>query len=112
MTHQSDFFGGDPVQAKVPAAARVVAQAIENIGYPATEDEIVRECQRLKNAGVHDFDLGARSNLRNRIQRNWPESKIYQETWGPKGYAAIFVRVPGYPARWRLAPGFKAKEGP
>jgi hypothetical protein len=97
-----------PMMLKVPRAARVVAQAIENIGHAATEAEMVRECQRMRDAGIHDYDLGSTSNLRNRIQRNWAGSKIYQETWGPKGYAAIFIRVPGSPVRWCLVPGFKA----
>jgi hypothetical protein len=98
-----------PLMLKVPRAGRVVAQAIENIieriGRPATEEQIILECRRMRDAGLHDYDLGSNTNLRNRIRRNWSGSKIYQTTWGPKGYAAIFVQVP---VRWRLVPGFKA----
>jgi hypothetical protein len=103
-----------PLMLKVTPAARVTAQAIENIGRRtkgifggATEQEIVRECRRMKEAGEHSFDAGFRTNPRNRLQRACAGSKIYRETWGPKGYAAIFIRVPGSPARWKLVPGFK-----
>ena len=109
MTHK-DLLSGinpPPMMLKVPRAARVVAQALWNIGRAATEPEIIRECRRLRDAGLHDFDEGSRTNLRNRIQRNCSFYKIYRETWGPDGYANIFIRVPGKPARFKLVPGFK-----
>lgn len=101
----------DPLFLKIPPAARILALAMARIGRPAFEWEIVAECAKMRREGLHDFDLGSSNNLRNRLQRNWAGSKIYQTKWA-KTYAAIFVRIPGVAggkARWTLVKGFKPK---
>jgi hypothetical protein len=106
------FANPGPVLLKVPPAARVLAQAIIRIerwlGHPrgATEVEIVEECARMRAAGIHTYDLGSSTNLRNRIQRNWAGGKIYREKWG-RTYAPVFERIEGsHPTRWTLVKGF------
>jgi len=92
----------------VPLAACIIAHALYLIKRPAHEDEIIAMCSRMRELGYHDFKLGVPNNLRNRIQRNWGESKIYKDTWGPKGYAAIFVASGTDNHRlWSLVKGYK-----
>ena len=103
---------GDP-GGKVPKGARIIALVILDAGRPLTEQEIVRACRRMKDAGLHDFDLGTSTNLRNRIQRSCSDYKIHREKWGPvDGYADIFRRVPGEPARFKLVLGYKPNPFP
>jgi len=90
----------------VPPAARFLALAIVHDGNPKrglTEAQMVERCGLMRAAGVHDYDLGANSNLRNRIQRNWAGSSIWKKTWREAGYRPVFERVEGSrPTRWRV----------
>jgi hypothetical protein len=83
----------------VPQAAGWAGYAIiwlERINdEPPTEKEIIREC------------AGTKSNLRNRLQRNSAGAKIHRTTWKAKGYAPIFIRLAGRPARWTVTQSFR-----
>jgi hypothetical protein len=107
-----DLFGTRSLWLKVPPAERIVALAIIRLNDPSgsTEQEIIAECARMKEEGLHSFSLGSSGkpgdNIRNRFQRNWSKSKIYQDEWGER-YASVFEQVAGTkPKRWRVIKGF------
>jgi hypothetical protein len=81
-------------EKKVPPAAHVIAHAVQKkLKHAATEREMVDICNRMKWDGEHDFDLGTKTNLRNRIQRScyYFKSKS-MEKWHRR-YASIFIRI-------------------
>jgi hypothetical protein len=89
----------------ISPATRMIALAIRLIGHPASEQEIRKRCRYMRDMGLHNFDLSG-PNIRNKIQRHWAGSTIFKTTHGSKN-AAIFVRVPGKPVRWKLIEGFE-----
>ena len=97
---------------RVPAGAHIPAYAIQKIlKRPAMEEEIINVCNQMKWDGLHDFDLGTRSNCRNRIQRNWKDSAEYKKFGRPPhNYAAIFIHIkkPGQRVHWWVVEDFDA----
>lgn len=107
------------IPGKIPDAALTIAKAIERLGRSPsgyTEDQLIAECTKMREEGLHTFLLGFTTNgepgnIRNRLQRNWGGSRIYKETWGPKnGYAAIFVQAEAKPPHWTLVKGFETRK--
>lgn len=91
---------------KVPPAEHVIAWAIHyRIGHAASEDEIITACATMREEGLHNFDLGSETNLRNRIQRQCVGYGI-QPGFERKNYAPIFEKVDRHPVRWQLVKGF------
>jgi hypothetical protein len=90
----------------VPEAARFVALAFLHEGNPKrglTEQQLIKACARQRAAGLHEFNLGTNSNLRNRLQRNCAQAKIWKEEWRHKGYRPIFERIDdSHPKHWRV----------